>query len=51
MDVTALPHQAPEEVLGLHPVLSKTRHVDDLPSYVIPDTDLEMGASLGNTRC
>ena len=51
MDVTAIPQDAPEAGLGLHPVLSKARHVDELPSYVIPDTDLEMGASLGNSSC
>ena len=51
MDVTALPQQAPEAGFGLHPVLSITRHIDELPSYVVPDTDLEMGASLGNSSC
>ena len=51
MDVTALPQEAPEATLGLHPVLSRVRHVDELPSYVVPDTDLEMGASLGNSSC
>lgn len=51
MDTTAIPQEAPEAGLGLHPVLSMTRHVDELPSYVVPDTDLEMGASLGNSSC
>ncbi len=51
MDATALPQEAPEARLGLHPVLSITRHVDELPSYVVPDTDLEMGSSLGNSSC
>jgi glycogen debranching enzyme len=35
----------------VHPVLSKTRHIDELPSYVVPDTALEMGASFGNSSC
>ncbi|HEX6780202.1 MAG TPA: hypothetical protein VF099_18470 [Ktedonobacterales bacterium] len=51
MDVTAIRPEAEESGLGLHPVLSKARHVDELPSYVVPDTDLEMGASLGNSSC
>src|SRR5215469_664414 len=51
MDVTATRPEAEESGLGLHPVLSKARHVDELPSYVIPDADLEMGSSLGNSRC
>src|SRR5690242_17933979 len=51
MDTTALPQEAPETGLGLHPVLSMSRHVDELPSYVVPDTGLEMGASLGNSSC
>jgi hypothetical protein len=51
MSTSAVPQEAPEAGLGLHPVLSKTRSVDELPSYVIPDTDLEMGASLGNSSC
>ncbi|HEU5200709.1 MAG TPA: hypothetical protein VFU32_13805, partial [Ktedonobacterales bacterium] len=51
MDITAMRQEVPENFLGLHPVLSKARHVDELPSYVIPDTDLEMGASLGNSSC
>src|SRR5215467_8191369 len=51
MSTSAIPQEAPEAGLGLHPVLSKTRHVDELPSYIIPDTDLEMGASLGNSSC
>ncbi len=51
MDVTAIPQEAPEAALGLHRVLSRARHVDELPSYVVPDTDLAMGSSLGNSRC
>src|SRR5215469_8082642 len=51
MDVTATRPEAEESGLGLHPVLSKARHVDELPSYIIPDTDLEMGASLVNSSC
>src|SRR5215467_10045750 len=51
MSTSAIPQEAPEAGLGLHPVLAKTRHVDELPSYIVPDTDLEMGASLGNSSC
>src|SRR5262245_38720348 len=51
MDATALPQESPEAAFGLHPVLSMSRHVDELPSYVVPDTNLEMGASLGNSSC
>jgi glycogen debranching enzyme len=51
MDVTALSQEAPEATLGLHSVLSRTRHVDELSSYIVPDTDMEMGASLGNSSC
>ena len=47
MDVTAIHVDAPEADL----VLSKPRRVDELPSYCLPDTDLEMGASLGNSSC
>ncbi len=51
METTAVPQETPEATLGLHPVLARARHVDELPSYVVPDTDLEMGASLGNSSC
>jgi glycogen debranching enzyme len=51
MSTSAVPQEAPEAGLGLRPILSKMRNIDELPSYVIPDTDLEMGASLGNSSC
>ncbi len=51
MDTTTLPPTAPEAGLGVHPILSKTRNIDELPSYVVPDTALEMGASFGNSSC
>jgi hypothetical protein len=51
MDITAIPQEAPEAAFGLHHVLSRARHVDELPSYIVPDTDLAMGSSLGNSRC
>src|SRR5262249_42240400 len=51
MDAMTLPQQAPEAGLGIHPVLSKMRHIDELPSYVVPDTALEMGSSFGNGSC
>lgn len=47
MDATALPQKVPEA----NRVLSQTRGVDELPSYVVPDSELGMGASLGNSRC
>src|SRR5690348_10862721 len=47
MDATAMPQETSQADL----VLSKTRRVDELPSYCVPDTDLEMGASLGNSSC
>ncbi len=51
MDAMTLPTPAPEAGLGIQPVLSKTRHIDELPSYIIPDTALEMGCSFGNSGC
>jgi hypothetical protein len=42
MNPTAIPQEAPEADL----VLSKTRRVDELPSYLVADTELGMGASL-----
>jgi hypothetical protein len=47
MDATALPQEVPEANL----MRSQTRRVDELPSYLVPDTELGMGASLGNSRC
>jgi hypothetical protein len=34
-----------------HPVMTKARQPEELPCYLVPDADLEMGASLGNTHC
>jgi hypothetical protein len=51
MDAIASSQEAPDARLGLHPIHFKTRHVDELPSYLVPDSDLEMGASLGNSSC
>ena len=51
MDSTALPSQAHDAGPARHRVISKARRPNELPSYFIPDTDLEMGASLGNTCC
>jgi|GEM_PF-221599 len=51
MDPTALPTQAHDAGPARHHVSSRTLQSNELPSYFIPDTDLEMGASLGNTRC
>src|SRR5215471_6971841 len=33
------------------PSALKAAQPDQLPSYVLPDTGLEMGASLGNAKC
>jgi hypothetical protein len=33
------------------PFAPEVLHPDQLPSYVLPDTGLEMGASLGNSKC
>jgi glycogen debranching enzyme len=51
MDTTRILQETPEAEVGLHPVLSMTPHVDELPSYIVPDTDLGMGSSLGNSSC
>ena len=47
----AIPAQVHDAGPARHHVVSRPRHPDELPSYLIPDTDLEMGASLGNSRC
>jgi hypothetical protein len=52
MDATAIPQETPEATMGLFHALSKeARQIEELPSYVVPDTELEMGASLGNSSC
>jgi hypothetical protein len=51
MDPTALPSQAHDAGPMRHHVISKARRPNELSSYFLPDTDLEMGASLGNTCC
>src|SRR5215469_10043307 len=51
MEATLLPSPTPEGGLGIHQVQSKIRHIDELPSYVVPDTALEMGSSFGNSSC
>src|SRR5215469_12077332 len=33
------------------PVAPEVQHPDQLPRYTLPDTGLEMGASLGNAKC
>ena len=51
MDVTAVPTQAHDAGPARHHVISRAHRPHELPSYFLPDTDLEMGASLGNSRC
>jgi glycogen debranching enzyme len=51
MDAMTLPTPAPEAGLGIQPAFSKMRHIDELPSYILPDTALEMGSSFGNSAC
>jgi hypothetical protein len=51
MSTTVLPHKAEDLKPERQPVTSTTREGDKLPSYVLADTELEMGASLGNSSC
>jgi hypothetical protein len=51
MDSRALPSHVHDAGPARHHVIAKPRHPHELPIYTLPDTDLEMGASLGNTRC
>jgi hypothetical protein len=51
MESHAVPSQAHDAGPARHHVISRPRRRQDLPAYLIPDTDLEMGASLGNTCC
>ncbi len=51
MESNAVPSQAHDAGPTRHHVVAKPRLRQELPAYFIPDTDLEMGASLGNTRC
>jgi hypothetical protein len=51
MESSALPSQAHHSGPIRHPVIARPRRRQDLPAYFVPDSDLEMGASLGNTRC
>jgi glycogen debranching enzyme len=48
---TAAPVQVHDAGPARHHVIYKSYYPHELTSYLIPDTDLEMGASLGNTRC
>ncbi len=51
MDAMTMPPPTPEAGSGVQSVRSKARHIDELPSYVVPDTALEMGSSFGNSSC
>ncbi len=33
------------------PFTPETAHPDQFPTYILPDTGLEMGVSLGNAKC
>ncbi len=51
MDSTAVPTKVHDAGPARNTVVARPRHRQELPAYFLPDTDLEMGASLGNTRC
>jgi hypothetical protein len=51
MDSTAGPTKVHDAGPERNTVVARPRHRQELPAYFLPDTDLEMGASLGNTRC
>jgi hypothetical protein len=51
MDVMAVPAQVHDAGPARHHVVSRVHRPLEMPSYFLPDTDLEMGASFGNTRC
>lgn len=51
MDSTAVPTEVHDAGPARNTVVARPRQHQELPAYFIPDTDLEMGASLGNTRC
>jgi hypothetical protein len=51
MDSAVVPTKVHDAGPARHHVIAQPRHRHDLPVYFIPDTDLEMGSSLGNTRC
>jgi hypothetical protein len=46
-----VPAQAHDAGPARHHVVCKARNPHELPSYYLPDTDLEMGASLANSSC
>jgi glycogen debranching enzyme len=50
LDTTLTPSFAYEASLAQLPI-SQVRHARELPTYVLADTALEMGASLANSRC
>ncbi|HEY7348467.1 MAG TPA: amylo-alpha-1,6-glucosidase [Ktedonobacterales bacterium] len=51
MESHAVPSHAHDAGPLRHHVIPRPRHLEELPAYFVPDTDLEMGASLGNTCC
>src|SRR5215472_16738049 len=51
MEPSIAPVQAHHAGPAHHPVITRPRQRHDLPAYFVSDSDLEMGASLGNTRC
>lgn len=46
-----VPSHAHDAGPARHHVICKARSPHELPSYYLPDTDLEMGASLANSSC
>lgn len=48
---SAVPTQVHDAGPARHHVMARPHYLQDLPAYTVPDTDLEFGASLGNTHC
>jgi glycogen debranching enzyme len=51
MSVTAIPPHAGESRPEVRPAIQRIGQGDRLPAYVLADTELEMGSSLGNSSC
>ncbi len=49
--ISDVPVQVHDAGPARHHVIMKARQPEELPCYLVPDADLEMGASLGNTHC
>ncbi len=51
MEPHAIPAHAHDAAPARHAIVARPRLHDELPAYFLPDHDLEMGASFGNTHC